>query len=196
LDTIFNLPGKYETISQGLMDRLKEDFGHYGLALQRLYIQSITPPEEVQKAIDDKSRLAVFDDINKLLKLKAAMALEKVSEGQSGDASNAFGMGMGFMMPAMFADFLKDKGTDKLAIKCDECGNPVPQDARFCPSCGHQLVIFKQCPSCKKNIPPSARFCPRCGNSVDSKPNNKICKNCNADNLPESVFCNQCGERL
>ena len=196
LDTIFNLPGRYESISQGLMDRLREDFGHFGLSLQRLYIQSITQPEDVQKAIDDKSRLTVFDDINKLLKLKAAMALEKVSEGQGGDTSNAFGMGMGFMMPAMFADFIKDKDVEKITVKCDECGNSVPKDARFCPSCGHQLVIFKQCPSCNKNIPPSAKFCPRCGQSVDVKPLDKLCKSCKSENLPESVFCNQCGERL
>lgn len=195
LDTVFSLPGQYESISQGLMERLREDFAHYGIGLQRLYIQSITPPEEVQKAIDDKSRLAVFDDINKLLKLKAAMAIEKISES-SGNSGNAFGMGMGFMMPAMFTDLLKDKNTNDETIRCDECNRPVSRDARFCSSCGHQLVIFRQCPSCSKNIPPSARFCPRCGKSVDLKPQNRICSKCNSENIPESIFCNQCGEKI
>jgi membrane protease subunit (stomatin/prohibitin family) len=40
----------------------------------KLYINSITPPLEVQKAIDDKSRVSAFDDLNRLLQMKAAMA--------------------------------------------------------------------------------------------------------------------------
>ncbi len=196
LDTIFNLPGQYESIALGLMERLREDFKHYGIALQRLYISSITPPEEVQKAIDDKSRLAVFDDINKLLKLKTAMAIEKVSESQS-ETGNAFGMGMGFMMPGLFAEMFRNKeDSPRSDLRCEECGNPVPSDARFCPSCGHQIIIFKKCLSCGKNLPPAARFCPRCGHPADSAPSKRICSKCNAENLPESIFCNQCGERL
>ena len=37
LDTIFNLPGKYDAISEGLKKRLAEDFSHFGLALPALY---------------------------------------------------------------------------------------------------------------------------------------------------------------
>src|SRR4030042_4678586 len=76
LDTIFNLPGQYDAISNGLIKVLEEDFSRFGIMLSNLYINSITPPQEVQKAIDDKSKIALFDDLNKLLKMKAAMALE------------------------------------------------------------------------------------------------------------------------
>ncbi len=67
----------------GLRERLAADFSHHGLALANLYINSITPPADVQQAIDDKSRLGVFDDLNKLLRMKAAMAVEKAAENQS-----------------------------------------------------------------------------------------------------------------
>jgi len=66
---------------------------------------SITPPTEVQRAIDDKSRLGVFDDLNRLLQMKASMAMEKASESQ-GAAGSGMGAGLGLMMPAMFANML------------------------------------------------------------------------------------------
>ncbi|MCX7635275.1 MAG: SPFH domain-containing protein, partial [Syntrophales bacterium] len=96
IDTIFNLPARYNEISDGLGKFLEEDFQRFGMALSGLYINAITPPPEVQKAIDDKSRLAVFDDLNKLLKMKAAMALETASQ-QQGEAGGGLGMAMGFM---------------------------------------------------------------------------------------------------
>ena len=62
-----------------LQQRLTLDFAHFGLRLSHLYITSITPPEEVQKAIDDRSRMEVFQDMEKLMKMKAAMALEQAT---------------------------------------------------------------------------------------------------------------------
>ena len=55
---------------------MKEDFLHFGLGMTHLYINSITPPPEVQQAIDDRSRMGIFNDMDKLMKMKAAMAME------------------------------------------------------------------------------------------------------------------------
>ena len=106
LDSILNLPGKYDELSEGLQKRLQDDFRRFGLGLDNLYITSVTPPPEVQKAIDDQSRLNVIHDLDKLVKMKAAMAMEKAAESQ-GDGSSGMGMGLGLMMPAMFAESLK-----------------------------------------------------------------------------------------
>jgi membrane protease subunit (stomatin/prohibitin family) len=86
LDSILSLPGQYDDLSEGLQKRLRDDFRRFGLALNHLYISSITPPAEVQKAIDDQSRLSVIKDLDKLVKMKAAMAMEKASEstGEAG----------------------------------------------------------------------------------------------------------------
>jgi len=198
LDTFIDLPGKYDDLAEGLKKKLQNDFSRFGLGLQELYINSITPPPEVQQAIDDKSRLGVFDDLNKLMKMKAAMAFEKASDAQ-GTAGAGLGMGAGLMMPAMFSSMVRDPqtgGTPTAAAVCPDCKNPVSQDARFCPSCGHQLVVFRQCPHCGKNISPSARFCARCGQPVEQKPVEKKCPHCSGLNLPDAVFCNQCGEKL
>ena len=200
LDSLFNLPGRYDELSEGLQKRLQDDYTRFGLALKHLYITSITPPPEVQKAIDDKSRLGVIQDLDRLVKMKAAMAMEKAAESPGG-AGQGLGMGMGFMMPAMFAEAFKPQakagaGTAHQEVNCPDCKNPIPKDAKFCPHCGHQQVVFDQCVNCGKNLPPNARFCPRCGHQADEKPVPKLCPNCKTENLPDSVFCNQCGEKL
>jgi membrane protease subunit (stomatin/prohibitin family) len=200
LDSLLSLPGRYDEISRGLYERLKNDFSHFGLALEHLYTASITPPPEVQKAIDDKSRLGAIKDLDGFVKMKAAMAMEKAAESTS-EAGSGMGMGMGFMMPAMFADMFTSKGGAPAAQTprepvCPDCGRPVSKDAKFCPYCGHQQVVFNQCTNCGKNLPPNAKFCPRCGTPSDKKPVPKICPACKSENLPGSVFCNQCGERL
>jgi membrane protease subunit (stomatin/prohibitin family) len=197
LDTVLNLPGHYDKLAEGLTERLKMDFGRYGLALSNLYIMSITPPPEVQKAIDDKSRLKIFDDLNRLLQMKAAMALEKASESQ-GQAGAGLGASVGFMMPAMFADYLRGGPSSSAqdAFECPDCQHPVQKEARFCPDCGHQLLVFQRCPKCGKNLPANGKFCSQCGQAVGEKPRSKSCPHCKSENLPESVYCNQCGEKI
>ena len=202
LDSLFNLPGRYDELSEGLQKRLQDDYSRFGLGLKHIYITSITPPPEVQKAIDDKSRLSVIKDLDRLVKMKAAMAMEKASES-TGDAGSGLGMGLGFMMPAMFAETLRPQtkagvGTSAAPqkINCPDCKNPIPKDAKFCPLCGHQQLVFDQCVNCGKNLSPNAKFCSKCGHRADEKPTPKVCLNCKTENLPGSAFCNQCGEKL
>jgi membrane protease subunit (stomatin/prohibitin family) len=200
LDSILNLPGKYDAIAEGLTKRLEDDFSNYGLALSNLYINSITPPQDVQKAIDDKSKLGIFDDLNRLLQMKAAMSLEKAAESQGG-ASTGVGMGMGFMMPAMFADAFKggqaQGGEPQEPLPaCPDCKQTIPKESRFCPHCGHQILVFHRCEKCGKDLPPDARFCPICGSSVEEKLQPRTCSHCGSQNLAKSTYCNQCGGKL
>jgi len=202
IDTVFDLPARYNELSGEFRELLQVDFTKFGLELSDLYIHSITPPPEVQKAIDDKSKLGLFDDLNKLLKMKAAMAMENASTTQ-GEAGAGLGMGMGFMMPAMFADSFRDKSTPSSdaqtgggGLLCPACRRPVTADAKFCPHCGQQLLVVKKCPYCGEDLPLNAKFCSACGKPVDEKPQEKKCPACGAMNLPGATFCNQCGNKI
>ncbi|MEJ2101784.1 MAG: zinc-ribbon domain-containing protein [Desulfobacterales bacterium] len=72
----------------------------------------------------------------------------------------------------------------------------MPTRSKFCPDCGHQLLVFAKCARCSKNLTPTAKFCSRCGYPVAEKPVSKICPNCAHENLTDAVFCNECGEKL
>jgi membrane protease subunit (stomatin/prohibitin family) len=210
IDSILNLPSRYDELSAGLAKRLSEDFKHFGLGLTQLYMNAITPPPEVQQAIDDKSRMNVFEDMNKLMQMKTAMAMEKAAQGES--SGQGMGAGLGLMMPAMFAQYFSGPhghgagqgpsgpvtggpGAPKESTNCQECSSVIPVDAKFCPTCGHQQLVFRECSHCGKNLTPNAKFCSRCGQPAEDKPQPKACKRCGAENLGDATFCTQCGEK-
>ncbi len=201
LDSLLNLPAKYDELSEGLSRRLAEDFSHFGIRLTHLYTNSITPPPDVQQAIDDRSRMGVFKDMEKLMQMKTAMAMEKAAQGEGGGGTG-MGTSLGLMLPAMFAQYFSaakpgcPPPPPEARTACPECKSEVPADSKFCPQCGHQLVVFDQCARCGKNLAPNAKFCPRCGLAVATAPGKQFCKQCGAENLAEAVFCNDCGEKL
>jgi membrane protease subunit (stomatin/prohibitin family) len=200
LETLLDLPSRYEVLAKGLSARLKKDLGHYGIGLRELYLNAITPPAEVQQAMDDRSRLAVLgQDLQGLMQMKAAMALETAAASE-GLAEGGIGMGLGMMMPGLLSGMytgsvLQHDATGPKDF-CPECGLPVEERARFCPHCGHQLLVFRQCGICGKNMGPKAKFCPACGAAAGKTTAPKNCGECGATNRPEAVFCNQCGGKL
>ncbi len=200
LKTLLDLPSRYENLAGALCDRLTGDLTHYGLNLKELYLNAITPPAEVQQAIDDRSRLGVLGkDLQGLMQMKTAMALEKAA-GVEGPAQGGIGMGLGLMIPGLLAGLqprpAAGQPTNTAQEFCPECGLRVEAKARFCPHCGHQILLLRQCGVCGKNLGPKAKFCPACGAAAGQPQTPKQCKNCNAMNRPESVYCNQCGEEL
>ena len=51
-------------------------------------------------------------------------------------------------------------------MKCEKCGQSVPEGSVFCNHCGNPLNPEIVCPVCGKNIPANSVFCPKCGKMV------------------------------
>jgi membrane protease subunit (stomatin/prohibitin family) len=205
LDTIFNLPKYYDELAVALKTRLSEDFARYGVELIDLFINSITPPEDVQKMIDEKSGMKAVGDLDQFLKYKAAKAMGDAATAEGGGGEGAAGSGMGIglgaglgmMLPGILQKTIQEGGQPSATpatMKCAKCHIDIPQDSRFCSHCGHQIVIVNKCSQCNTDLPVEAKFCMVCGTKVAKQ--EKECPHCGAKNLPHANFCNGCGEKL
>jgi predicted RNA-binding Zn-ribbon protein involved in translation (DUF1610 family) len=88
-------------------------------------------------------------------------------------------------------------------VTCPKCGASNERDAKFCFSCGTELVIPEKaevitCPECGMANVPGARFCSQCGAKLTLPEKAKIiaCPKCGAENEPDAKFCTRCGAEL
>lgn len=88
---------KLNEISEFVHSVIGPEFEKYGIEVTKFLIENVSMPEEIKKEIFELSRLESID-LNKLAKLKAAKAIEKAAENESGTAGAGMGMGMGFAM--------------------------------------------------------------------------------------------------
>jgi len=188
-----------------LKARGEQDFQKYGLELVDLFINSITPPDEVQKMIDERSGMQAVGDLDSFLKFKASKALGDAAKAEGGAAGSAaasgmglgVGAGMGMMLPGILLKSMEEgsKTTpSRKKLECPKCYTKISFEARFCPSCGHQILKLNKCLQCGKDLPLEANFCMVCGAKVEKS--ERFCSKCGTKALAESVFCNQCGEKL
>ena len=79
-------------------------------------------------------------------------------------------------------------------VTCAKCGNPLPENAKFCLECGEKVVNLAAdeiiCPSCGAKTP-KGKFCMECGSALARK-----CPKCGADVPVGGKFCLECGEKL
>jgi membrane protease subunit (stomatin/prohibitin family) len=172
--TIFELPQYFDEMAAGLKGRIADDFAKYGLEISDFIINSITPPEEVQKMIDERAGMGAVGDMGKFVQFKAAKAMEKAAE-KGGDAASGMGMGlgagMGMMMPGMISQAMQDSKNQGVANagatgktkKCPACQKDAPLAAKFCPDCGVEFPKKAFCSNCGAALKKGAKFCPDCG---------------------------------
>jgi membrane protease subunit (stomatin/prohibitin family) len=106
LKTVLDLPRYYDELSGALKGRVADDFAKYGVELVDFLIGAITPPEEVQKMIDERAGMGAVGDMQKYMAYKTARAIEAAADnpGETGGAAGlGLGAGIGMMMPQMMA---------------------------------------------------------------------------------------------
>lgn len=196
LKTILDLPRYYDELAGGLKGRVADDFGKYGMELVDFLIGAITPPEEVQKMIDERAGMGAIGDMQRYMAFKAARGIEAAAEnpGQGGAAASlGLGAGIGMMMPQMIMGAMAGAkpGVAPAAtgVACPKCQAAVAQGAKFCGSCGASMPSAAACPKCQAAVAPGARFCGNCGAAIGAA----VCPKCQAAIAPGTKFCGSCG---
>ena len=181
LDSVLDLPRYFDELGAGLKARIKDDFAQYGLAIVDFVVNAISPPEDVQKRIDERSGMEAVGGMDRYFQFKTAQAIGDLARGggeggQGGAGSNVgtaaaaglglgTGAGMGMMIPGMLQQAMAGGAQPK--VRCPNCGKDIPFGSKFCPECGHNLSATVVCPKCGAQMPAGSKFCQNCGQKLD-----------------------------
>lgn len=77
-------------------------------------------------------------------------------------------------------------------IICTKCGDKVPADNNFCPSCGVELNEDLHCPECNQKYKSDDIFCVNCGTKLKSQNLEANQTYDDANNISE-IKCSYCG---
>ncbi|MER3484903.1 MAG: virion core protein (lumpy skin disease virus), partial [Chloroflexota bacterium] len=108
---LLDLPGLTRELADTARNALTDDFQRLGLQLTSFQIAAITPPDEVQKRIDERSGMAAIGDMRTYTQFQAAQALRDAAQnpGASGDLTGAgVGLGAGATLGGAMGQALRD----------------------------------------------------------------------------------------
>lgn len=169
---LFGLPALFDEIGAASKAKVQDDFKVLGIDLKALYISSISPTEETQRAIDERAAMGAIGDMRAYMQYKAALALSEAAraggEAAAGGAAQAgmglgAGVGMGAMMAQMMAQAMQPGAPATMA--CPSCGGQIPAGSKFCSQCGAKIG-GATCPQCGAEVPAGSKFCPKCGTKI------------------------------
>ena len=100
---VLDLAANYDELSKMLLLDMRNDFLMHGLSLARFYVENISLPPEVEKALDKRSSIGILGNLNQYTQFQAANAMEDAAKNPSGEASTGIGMGIGFAMANQMA---------------------------------------------------------------------------------------------
>ncbi len=102
-----DMAGNLNEYSESLAQSLSADFEYYGLKLTKFLVENISLPEEVEKALDQRTSMGILGsgnvgqlNMNPYVQMQMGKSLEASAEnpGGGGAGANAMGMGLGFGM--------------------------------------------------------------------------------------------------
>lgn len=91
-----DLASKYDDLSAVAVEKIGPEFTRYGLELSRFFIENISLPEEVEAAIDQRTKLGVLGDrLGQYTQLQTAEAIPLAASNAGGIAGAGAGIGAG-----------------------------------------------------------------------------------------------------
>ena len=184
-----DLAANYREFSDTVLKCSEVEFSKYGLKLCSIVMENLSLPEEVEKMLDERTKMGIMEDkMGTFTQFQAAQAIRDAAQNEGGGnlAGLGVGLGAGTSIGNMFAANLTTQNTPKQApvqneakapatavvattvtptVKCVNCGADIKPNAKFCPECGSKQS--KVCSECGAVLKTNAKFCSECGNKVE-----------------------------
>jgi membrane protease subunit (stomatin/prohibitin family) len=193
--SILDLAANYKEFSDEVTKSSEEEFSKYGLKLEKFVIENLSLPEEVEKAIDERSRMGIIEDkIGTYTHYQAASALRDSAKNPNGNNLAGLGVGLGAAgaIGGLFGNSLNTVNPPKAKTKiCVKCGTEIPEKAKHCPECG--TAQNPVCTKCGEVVSSRAKFCANCGTQIVKA--KKTCSECGEELKSTAKFCPNCGKK-
>ena len=190
-----DLAANYREFGESVKNSCQNEFKKFGIELTSVIFENLSLPEEVEKTLDERTKLGVLEDkMGTYTQYQAAQAIKDAANNPSGGnlAGLGVGLGAGTTIGNMFAQNVTTENKPKKSVamtNCSKCGAEIKARAKFCPECGEKVGLT--CAKCGATIKPSAKFCSECGT-----PTSKSCAKCGAQLKANAKFCPECGEKV
>ncbi|MEA2164984.1 MAG: hypothetical protein QOK37_3111 [Thermoanaerobaculia bacterium] len=100
-----DMSSNYDELSAVAIQKIGPEFASFGLDLARFFVENISLPEEVEAAIDQRSRIGVLGDhLNQYAQLQTADAIKVAAANPGGLAGAGAGLGAGIAIGNMMGN--------------------------------------------------------------------------------------------
>ncbi len=232
--SILEINAYIDELSAHMKERINPIMSDYGIELISFYVNDISVPEDdeaVKKLKDALAKRAEMDIIGYNYQQERSFdTLEGAAKNSSSNTTPFMGAGIGLgmglgMAPVVGTSFgniskeIQVNNLETITKKCLNCNNVIPQNQKFCGSCGFntnkqtEQEIMIVCSNCNSSITKENKFCPDCGRKICHCPNcandiaddsikcsicnyekPKICSDCGAEISKNTKFCPECGK--
>ena len=195
----------YSNLSNIIKDNLNPKFAEMGLSITNFFIENISLPPEVEKAMDTRTSIGAVGDLDAYAKFRATEAMVDAANNPGAVGPGlGVGMGVGQMMGQMMGNVMAPQPQVQAPAPQVQVPAPVPvqpvsqADLIVCPICGQTVNAGKFCSACGATFAPAPQtagsFCPACGKPL--APGAKFCAECGASIVPAVLKCSGCGKEV
>lgn len=123
---VLELAGNYERMANLALTRIAPELAKMGLALTAFYIENISLPQEVEKALDERTKMSVIGNLDQYTKYQTAGAIVEAAKNPGGIAGVGAGIGAGFAVAGQMAGAVAGQSAPAAAMP-----PPLPSAAAY-----------------------------------------------------------------
>ncbi|WP_232831288.1 SPFH domain-containing protein [Pseudogemmobacter bohemicus] len=95
---VLDMAANTEDLGKLIAGAIGPKVAEYGISIPEFYIENISLPEEVEKALDKRTSMGVVGDLNKYMQFNTAEAMGNPASGAGSAMATGAGMGLGMGM--------------------------------------------------------------------------------------------------
>ena len=190
------VPAHTKELADALNDELSQEWGEQrGIQIEKLGVNSITLPEDIEKQISDRQMAQTMRDPNAaaaVMTNAAAQAMQDAANNEAGAMNGFVGMGMAQGMGGGAAANMFAQGGG--AGQQPQSAYPMADNGGFAGAAAGAAAAAPAaggwtCPQCGKAN--NGNFCSDCGTKKPEEPAKWFCPQCGQEN--SANFCSNCG---